>query len=159
MLAVPAAARRRAGRDAGLKPGKDSTLSVRGGQLQSERGGRGKAARDAEGAQVESVAWDRVHWQRQEVGKGGRAECTQEDGHPLCPSHTGQLTEEYICAVNALIRRHSALQPAVHFSVFAAPTSRQEALPCLLAPPVESRPGPDVANSRHHPCGDRKSVV
>lgn len=72
-------------------------------------------------AQVQSVAWDRVHWQRQEVGEGGRAEGTQEDGRPLCPSHTAQLTEEYICAVNALIRRDSAPQPSVPFLYLPRP--------------------------------------
>lgn len=75
-------------------------------------------------AQVQTVAWDQVvtlHWQRQEGREGGKAEDTHEDGTPLCPNNTDQLTEEYICAVNALIRRHSTPQPAVRFLYLPRP--------------------------------------
>ncbi|CAF92943.1 unnamed protein product, partial [Tetraodon nigroviridis] len=57
-------------------------------------------------AQVQIVAWDQVltlHWQRQDGQERGKA----EGDAPLCPNSTDPLTEEYICAVNALIRRHS----------------------------------------------------
>uniref|UniRef100_A0A8C4DFE0 Solute carrier family 12 member 9 n=1 Tax=Dicentrarchus labrax TaxID=13489 RepID=A0A8C4DFE0_DICLA len=61
-------------------------------------------------AQVQMVAWDQVvalHWQRR-----GRT----ERGNLL-----EFLTDEYICAVNNLIRRHSAPQPAVRFLYLPRP--------------------------------------
>lgn len=75
-------------------------------------------------AQVQIVVWDQVvtlHWQRQEGSERGEAEGTHGDGPPLCPNKSHQLTEEYICAVNALIRRHSAPQPAVRFLYLPRP--------------------------------------
>lgn len=97
-------------------------------------------------AQVQMVAWDQVvslHWQRRgerenrnlsesASAEGGRAEeeAEMEDGVQPFPSNAAQLTEEYICAVNDLIRRHGAPQPAVRFLYLPRPpadTSRYRA--------------------------------
>lgn len=77
-------------------------------------------------AQVHIVAWDQVvtlHWQRQGgAGRGGaRDEGGAEGGASPCPGHAHQLTEEYICAVNALIRTHGAPRPAVRFLYLPRP--------------------------------------
>lgn len=83
-------------------------------------------------AQVQMVAWDQVvamHWQRQGGrGRGNLIESAQneeertrqregenEDGIQTFPNNASQLTDEYICAVNNLICRHGAPQPAVRF--------------------------------------------
>lgn len=86
-------------------------------------------------AQVQIVAWDQVvtlHWQRQEGSERGGAEGTGDDGTPLCPNTTDQLTEDYICAVNALIRRHSAPQPAVRFLYLPRPPADRRRYPAYL---------------------------
>ncbi|XP_070775364.1 solute carrier family 12 member 9-like isoform X2 [Enoplosus armatus] len=73
-------------------------------------------------AHVQMVAWDQVvalHWQRQ----GGR-----EIGNLV--ESAQNLTDEYICAVNNLIRTHGAPQPAVRFLYLPRPpadTSRYRA--------------------------------
>lgn len=88
-------------------------------------------------AQVHMVAWDEVvslHWQRRgeresrnplesASGEGGRTEegAEMEDGVQPFPSNAAQLTEEYICAVNDLIGRHGAPQPAVRFLYLPRP--------------------------------------
>lgn len=82
-------------------------------------------------AQVQIVAWDQVltlHWQRQEGQERGKA----EGDAPLCPNSTDPLTEEYICAVNALIRRHSAPQPAVRFLYLPRPPADRRRYPAYL---------------------------
>lgn len=101
-------------------------------------------------AQVQMVEWDQVvalHWQRQEgEERVNLVESTQSEegstrrpedkkanlGHgiQMFPSNATQLTEEYICAVNNLIRGHSAPQPAVRFLYLPRPpadTSRYRA--------------------------------
>uniref|UniRef100_A0A667Z393 Solute carrier family 12 member 9 n=1 Tax=Myripristis murdjan TaxID=586833 RepID=A0A667Z393_9TELE len=69
-------------------------------------------------AHVQTVAWDQVvalHWQRRGEREAGNRE---------------QLTDEYICAVNSLIRKHGAPPPAVRFLYLPRPpadTSRYQA--------------------------------
>ncbi|XP_039671080.1 solute carrier family 12 member 9-like [Perca fluviatilis] len=91
-------------------------------------------------AQVQMVAWDPVvalHWQRQGGrGRGNLVESAQneerrdrpeeekvekEDDIQTFPNNVAQLTDEYICAVNDLIRRHGAPQPAVRFLYLPRP--------------------------------------
>ncbi|XP_068557827.1 solute carrier family 12 member 9-like isoform X2 [Cebidichthys violaceus] len=96
-------------------------------------------------AQVQMVAWDQVvalHWQR----RGGESwnlvesaqndererpeEAEQEDAIQMFPNNDALLTDEYICAVNHLIRTHGAPQPAVRFLYLPRPpadTSRYRA--------------------------------
>lgn len=85
-------------------------------------------------AQVQMVAWDQVvalHWQRQ-AGEGERGnlveaaqneeeEAEKEDGIQAFPNNAAQLTDEFISAVNTLIRRHGAPQPAVRFLYLPRP--------------------------------------
>ncbi|XP_044074867.1 solute carrier family 12 member 9-like isoform X2 [Siniperca chuatsi] len=98
-------------------------------------------------AQVQMVAWDQVvalHWQRQGGRERGnlvksvqneerreREEVAEkEDDIQTFLNNAAQLTDEYICAVNDLIRRHSAPQPAVRFLYLPRPpadTSRYRA--------------------------------
>ncbi|XP_070775363.1 solute carrier family 12 member 9-like isoform X1 [Enoplosus armatus] len=100
-------------------------------------------------AHVQMVAWDQVvalHWQRQggrEIGnlvesaqnaerreKQEEEEAEKEDGIQTFPNNAAQLTDEYICAVNNLIRTHGAPQPAVRFLYLPRPpadTSRYRA--------------------------------
>ncbi|KAM9322875.1 solute carrier family 12 member 9-like [Pholidichthys leucotaenia] len=83
-------------------------------------------------AQVQMVAWDQVvalHWKRQQGrGRGNSAETVNleerkrrheedepEDGIQTFPNNASQLSDDYICAVNSLICRHGAPQPAVRF--------------------------------------------
>ncbi|XP_053185881.1 solute carrier family 12 member 9-like [Scomber japonicus] len=97
-------------------------------------------------AQVQMVLWDKVvalHWRRrgsereersaqdeerrekQEVEDAEKEEVTQK-----FPNNAAQLTDEYICAVNNLIRQHGAPQPAVRFLYLPRPpadTSRYRA--------------------------------
>lgn len=91
-------------------------------------------------AQVQMVAWDQVvalHWRRQGGGergnlvdssqneerRGGREEEEAEKDGVIqhFPSNAVQLSDEYICAVNNLIRRHGAPQPAVRFLYLPRP--------------------------------------
>ncbi|XP_029308591.1 solute carrier family 12 member 9-like [Cottoperca gobio] len=91
-------------------------------------------------AQVQMVAWDHVvalHWQRRGGRVGGnleesaqneeRSESTEEeeakkeDCIQTFPNNAAQLTDEYICAVNNLIRRHGAPVPAVRFLYLPRP--------------------------------------
>uniref|UniRef100_H2T298 Solute carrier family 12 member 9 n=1 Tax=Takifugu rubripes TaxID=31033 RepID=H2T298_TAKRU len=84
-------------------------------------------------AQVQTVAWDQVvtlHWQRQGGAERGGAEGRRQDGTPPFPSN--QLTEEYICAVNALIRTHGAPQPAVRFLYLPRPPADTRRYPAYL---------------------------
>lgn len=100
-------------------------------------------------AQVQMVTWDEVvslHWQRQggrerenpvesaqnEDRRDGNEEegAEKEDDIQHFPNNAAQLTDEYICAVNSLIRRHGAPQPAVRFLYLPRPpadTSRYRA--------------------------------
>lgn len=97
-------------------------------------------------AQVHMVAWDQVvalHWQRQgreseeqsaqdeERGERREVEAAEtEGGVQKFPNNAAQLTDEYICAVNNLIHRHGAPQPAVRFLYLPRPpadTSRYRA--------------------------------
>lgn len=100
-------------------------------------------------AQVQMVAWDQVvalHWQRRGcVNVGKVMESAQneemmekqveevdskESAIQKFPNNAAQLTDEYICAVNNLIRRHVAPQPAVRFLYLPRPpadTSRYRA--------------------------------
>ncbi|XP_070830792.1 solute carrier family 12 member 9-like [Chaetodon trifascialis] len=100
-------------------------------------------------AQVQTVTWDQVvalHWQRQEGkerenlveaaqnedrrDRNEEEEAVKEDGVKQFPNNAAQLTDEYICAVNSLIRRHGAPQPAVRFLYLPRPpadTSRYHA--------------------------------
>ncbi|KAM3866227.1 solute carrier family 12 member 9-like [Diretmus argenteus] len=99
-------------------------------------------------AQVQTVAWDRVvalHWQRRgerESGnwqRSGQGEVAEEEaekqeqeeaGMQRFPNNAAQLTDEYICAVNSLIRQHGAPPPAVRFLYLPRPpadTSRYRA--------------------------------
>lgn len=71
-------------------------------------------------AQVQMVAWDQVvalHWQRQQEEE----EAERGDGIQEFPNTPPQLADEYICAVNSLIRRHGAPQPAVRFLYLPRP--------------------------------------
>ncbi|XP_037314532.2 solute carrier family 12 member 9-like [Pungitius pungitius] len=96
-------------------------------------------------AQVQMVEWDQVvalHWQRRREGcnlvesaqnverrERPDEEC-QEDGFQTFPNNDDLLTDEYICAVNELIRRHALPQPAVRFLYLPRPpadTSRYRA--------------------------------
>nr|XP_040027950.1 solute carrier family 12 member 9-like isoform X2 [Gasterosteus aculeatus aculeatus] len=95
-------------------------------------------------AQVQMVEWDQVvalHWQRREglnlvesaqnVERRERPdeEC-QEDGFQAFPNNDALLTDEYICAVNDLIRGQAGPQPAVRFLYLPRPpadTSRYRA--------------------------------
>uniref|UniRef100_UPI003AAB9F2D solute carrier family 12 member 9-like n=1 Tax=Centroberyx gerrardi TaxID=166262 RepID=UPI003AAB9F2D len=95
-------------------------------------------------AQVQTVAWDQVvalHWQRRgERGAGNReqpGEDEERDGNEKeeeaekqeqeeesiqrFPNNAAQLTDEYICAVNNLIRQHGAPPPAVRFLYLPRP--------------------------------------
>ncbi|KAM9349232.1 solute carrier family 12 member 9-like [Symphorus nematophorus] len=83
-------------------------------------------------ARVQMVAWDEVvalHWLRQEDSaeneerreKQEEEEAEKEGGIQQFPSNAAQLTDEYICAVNNLIRRHGAPQPAVRFLYLPRP--------------------------------------
>ncbi|XP_049453777.1 solute carrier family 12 member 9-like [Epinephelus fuscoguttatus] len=90
-------------------------------------------------AQVEMVAWDQVvalHWQRQGGRESRNLESAQNEekrekaeeeeaekdiGIQAFPNNAAQLTDEYICAVNNLIRRHGAPQPAVRFLYLPRP--------------------------------------
>ncbi|XP_035526759.1 solute carrier family 12 member 9-like [Morone saxatilis] len=91
-------------------------------------------------AQVQMVAWDQVvalHWQRRGRTERGNLvefaqneegrerqeeeEAEKEDAIQQFPNNGAQLTDEYICAVNNLIRRHSAPQPAVRFLYLPRP--------------------------------------
>ncbi|XP_074544471.1 solute carrier family 12 member 9-like [Halichoeres trimaculatus] len=100
-------------------------------------------------AQVQMVAWDQVvalHWQRQGSINGRNVmesaqneemmERQVEEGDseesPIqkFPNNAAQLTDDYIRAVNSLIRRHEAPQPAVRFLYLPRPpadTSRYRA--------------------------------
>ncbi|XP_057712439.1 solute carrier family 12 member 9-like [Corythoichthys intestinalis] len=85
-------------------------------------------------AQVEMVAWDQVvalHWQRQRLDKEEERGKEVEKGHEeTFPTNVAQLTDEYVHAVNRLIRRHGAPQPAVRFLYLPRPpadTSRYRA--------------------------------
>lgn len=87
-------------------------------------------------ARVQMVAWDHVvalHWQRQE-GDGpvepAESEGTREEEEAMgeddggvrhFPSNAAQLTDEYIWAVNGLIRRYGTPQPAVRFLYLPRP--------------------------------------
>ncbi|XP_070775365.1 solute carrier family 12 member 9-like isoform X3 [Enoplosus armatus] len=71
-------------------------------------------------AHVQMVAWDQVV----------EEEAEKEDGIQTFPNNAAQLTDEYICAVNNLIRTHGAPQPAVRFLYLPRPpadTSRYRA--------------------------------
>ncbi|XP_059199891.1 solute carrier family 12 member 9-like [Centropristis striata] len=91
-------------------------------------------------AHVQMVPWDQVvalHWQRRERrDRGNLVEAAQneesmerpeieeddkEGGIQTFPSNAAQLTDEYICAVNNLIRSHGAPQPAVRFLYLPRP--------------------------------------
>ncbi|XP_074507400.1 solute carrier family 12 member 9-like isoform X1 [Sebastes fasciatus] len=89
-------------------------------------------------AKVQMVAWDQVvalHWQRQGGRERGNLEeaaqneerrerpdeAEKKDGIQTFPNNAAQLTDEYICAVNNLIRRHGAPQPAVRFLYLPRP--------------------------------------
>ncbi|XP_034558229.1 solute carrier family 12 member 9-like isoform X2 [Notolabrus celidotus] len=99
-------------------------------------------------AQVQMVAWDQVvalHWQRQRHIKEGNGivsalnekregrdgeGASKESAIQKFPNNAAQLTDEYICAVNNLIRRHGAPPPAVRFLYLPRPpadTSRYRA--------------------------------
>ncbi|XP_077378140.1 solute carrier family 12 member 9-like isoform X3 [Festucalex cinctus] len=81
-------------------------------------------------AQVQTVAWDQVvalHWQRRGRDKGEEVADGRKEAFP---SNAAQLTDEYIGAVNDLIRRHGEPQPAVRFLYLPHPpadTSRYSA--------------------------------
>lgn len=81
-------------------------------------------------AQVQMVAWDQVvalHWLRRGRDGGDRCAAAAEERMAIhegaaesewkekFPNNAAQLTDEYIGAVNNLIRRHGAPQPAVRF--------------------------------------------
>lgn len=82
-------------------------------------------------AQVHVVEWDQVvalHWQRRGGrGRGNLGENSQDDDQRLrqegeeedsiqsFPHITSHLTDEFISAVNSLIRRHGSPKPAVRF--------------------------------------------
>lgn len=90
-------------------------------------------------AQVQMVAWDQVvalHWQRQRERESGNLvesaqneprerqeeeESEMKNGIQPFPNNAAQLTEEYICAVNNLIRSHGAPQPAVRLLYMPRP--------------------------------------
>lgn len=88
-------------------------------------------------AQLQMVAWDQVvalHWERQGRRERGNLvesaqneerreveEAEKEDDIKNFPNNAAQLTDEYICAVNNLIRRHGAPQPAVRFLYLPRP--------------------------------------
>nr|XP_057925020.1 solute carrier family 12 member 9-like isoform X2 [Doryrhamphus excisus] len=83
-------------------------------------------------AQVQMVAWDQVvalHWQR--LGREDEeVEDEKGDWTETFLNNATQLTDEYIHAVNNLIRRHGAPQPAVRFLYLPHPpadTSRYHA--------------------------------
>ncbi|XP_031710366.1 solute carrier family 12 member 9-like [Anarrhichthys ocellatus] len=97
-------------------------------------------------ARVQMVAWDQVvalHWQRRggeswnlvesaqnDERRERREEAEQEDAIQMFPNNDALLTDEYICAVNHLIRTHGAPQPAVRFLYLPRPpadTSRYRA--------------------------------
>ncbi|XP_061550493.1 solute carrier family 12 member 9-like [Phycodurus eques] len=70
-------------------------------------------------AQVQMVAWDQVvalHWGRRERATEEEWSEEVEDGpKETFPSNAALLTDEYVHAVNCLIRKHGAPQPAVRF--------------------------------------------
>uniref|UniRef100_A0A8C9ZQM9 Solute carrier family 12 member 9 n=1 Tax=Sander lucioperca TaxID=283035 RepID=A0A8C9ZQM9_SANLU len=72
-------------------------------------------------AQVQIVAWDPVvaALHRRDRPEDEKAE--KEDDIQTFPNNVPQLTDEYICAVNDLIRRHGAPQPAVRFLYLPRP--------------------------------------
>lgn len=83
-------------------------------------------------AKVHMVRWDQVvalHWQRQEAKRSRESSTSDErseEGEPenatkTFPNNAAQLSEEYICAVNNLIRLHGAGQPAVRFLYLPRP--------------------------------------
>lgn len=86
-------------------------------------------------AQVQTVAWDQVvtlHRRRQGGGEGGSAGDGRGDGAPPPPGNADPLSEEYIGAVNGLIRRHSAPQPAVRFLYLPRPPAGAGRYPSYL---------------------------
>lgn len=82
-------------------------------------------------ATVHTVEWDEVvalHWQRREAaetfGNNNNDDDDDDDGRGRDNAWVGNvslITEEYIRAVNALIRRHGAPQPAVRFLYLPRP--------------------------------------
>ncbi|KAM9789993.1 solute carrier family 12 member 9-like [Neosynchiropus ocellatus] len=87
-------------------------------------------------AQVHQVAWDQVvalHWQKQrssgDTRVSGESErsvaaeeaAAEEDVQRKFPTNAAQLTDDYIGAVNHLIRQHGAPQPAVRFLYLPRP--------------------------------------
>jgi len=85
-------------------------------------------------AKVQMVAWDHVvalHWRRQageSLVESARnnydrrpGQDEHEDGILMFPNNDALLTDEYICAVNHLIRRHGAPRPAVRFLYLPRP--------------------------------------
>ncbi|TNN37805.1 Solute carrier family 12 member 9 [Liparis tanakae] len=85
-------------------------------------------------AKVQMVAWDHVvalHWRRQggeSLGESARnnydrrpGQDEHEDSILMFPNNDALLTDEYICAVNRLIRRHGAPRPAVRFLYLPRP--------------------------------------
>uniref|UniRef100_A0A667ZFC5 Solute carrier family 12 member 9 n=1 Tax=Myripristis murdjan TaxID=586833 RepID=A0A667ZFC5_9TELE len=99
-------------------------------------------------AHVQTVAWDQVvalHWQRRGEREAGNREQAAQDEEEKAkeheyeqedesiqrfPNNAAQLTDEYICAVNSLIRKHGAPPPAVRFLYLPRPpadTSRYQA--------------------------------
>lgn len=97
-------------------------------------------------AQVQMVLWDQVvalHWRRQgrereewsaqdneRKEKQEVEDAEKEEAIQKFPNNAAQLTDEYICAVNNLIRQHGTPQPAVRFLYLPRPpadTSRYRA--------------------------------
>ncbi|KAI3374332.1 hypothetical protein L3Q82_006170 [Scortum barcoo] len=83
-------------------------------------------------AHVQMVVWDQVvalHWQRQGgTERGNVAESVPneevmegQEKEEQFPNNAAQLTDEYVCAVNGLIRRHGGPQPAVRFLYLPRP--------------------------------------
>lgn len=84
-------------------------------------------------ATVHTVEWDHVvalHWQRRDTNMqgnnnddDGRGRCSAwvGNGEEALPTNASLITEEYICAVNSLIREHGAPQPAVRFLYLPRP--------------------------------------
>ncbi|XP_051943632.1 solute carrier family 12 member 9-like isoform X1 [Hippocampus zosterae] len=70
-------------------------------------------------AQVQTVDWDQVvalHWLRRGTEKDeGRGEKMDDGRYEAFPGNAAQLTNEYIHAVNDLVRSHGAPPPAVRF--------------------------------------------
>lgn len=96
-------------------------------------------------ATVHTVEWDQVvalHWQRRDTfmqgnnndddDQRGRANVWLGNAEEGLPTNASLITEEYISAVNGLIRQHGIPQPAVRFLYLPRPPADTRRYGCYL---------------------------